>query len=76
MADTNCYLLRSDDGQLYRVTKDQLAQYKVGPADPANQKAAQLAQLHETAAKAVGPSVTKDLVCFFALRDSGGPPKR
>ena len=75
MADTNSYLLRSDDGQLYRVTKDQLAQYKVGPADPANQKSAQLAQLHDAAKKAVAP-ITKDLICFLALQESGGPPKR
>ncbi len=75
MADSNSYLLRSDDGQMYRVTKDQLAQYKVGPADPANQKAAQLAQMHDAAKKAVAP-VTADLICFLALREVGGPPKK
>lgn len=75
MADSDSYILRSDDGQLYRVTKDQLAAYKVGPSDPAHQEEAKLAKMHETAKKAVAP-VAADLICFFAMRESGGPPKK
>jgi len=75
MADSSSYILRSDDGQLYRVTKEQLASHKVGPNDPAHQKAAQLKELHDKAKKAVAP-VTADLICFFCLRETGAPAKK
>jgi hypothetical protein len=75
MADSNSYILRSDDGQLYRVTKDQLAAYKVAAGDPATHEAPKLAKMHETAKKAVA-QVSADLICFLAMRESSGPPKK
>lgn len=73
MADSSSFILRSDDGQLYRVTKDQLAAHKIGPNDPAQKSSAKLAQMHEAARKAAG--ISPDLVCFFAMREVSGPPK-
>ena len=37
MSDT--YLCRGDDGQLYRISKEQLKAYKVDPKDPAAKEA-------------------------------------
>lgn len=74
MSDSSHYILRGDDGQLYRVSKAQLAAHKIPAGDPAHAQAAKLAQMHEAAKKAVAP-VTPDLICFFAMRDSAGPHK-
>ena len=75
MADSTSYILRSDDGQLYRVTKEQLAAHKVGPGDPAHKSSTKLAQMHEAAKKATA-TISSDLICFLALREDSGPPKR
>lgn len=64
------YLLRSDDGQLYRVSKDQLDAFKVGPNDPANAQAGDLAKIADAAKKATMP-IHADAVCLIAMKDRG-----
>lgn len=68
MADSNSFIVRSDDGQLYRISKKDLASHKLPAGDPAHKHAAELAKMHETAKKAVAP-VTADLICLFAMRE-------
>jgi len=64
------YILRSDDGQLYRVSKDQLDAFKVGPNDPANAQAGNLAKIADAAKKATTP-IHADAVCLIAMKDKG-----
>ena len=64
------YILRSDDGQLYRVSKDQLDAFKVGPNDPANAQAGDLAKIADAAKKATMP-IHADAVCLIAMKDRG-----
>lgn len=64
------YILRSDDGQLYRVSKDQLDAFKVGPNDPANAQAGDLAKIADAAKKATMP-IHADAVCLIAMKDKG-----
>ena len=64
------YILRSDDGQLYRVSKDQLDAFKVGPNDPANAQAGNLAKIADAAKKATMP-IHADAVCLIAMKDKG-----
>lgn len=73
MADS--YLLRSDDGQLYRVSKDQLNAYKLGPDDPANQQSGALARIADAAKKATVP-IHSDAVCLIAIKEGGKKPGR
>lgn len=68
MADT--YILRSDDGQLYRVSKEQLDAYKLAPNDPANQQSGTLAQIAGAAKKAAMP-IHADAVCLIAMKEGG-----
>lgn len=64
---SNSFILRGDDGQLYRVDNQKLAAYKLPAGDPANQLAPKIAALHASATGA--PGVTADLVCFIAMRE-------
>ena len=64
------YILRSDDGQLYRVSKDQLDAYKLDPSDPANAQAGDLAKIADAAKKAAMP-IHADAVCLIAMKDKG-----
>ena len=64
------YILRSDDGQLYRVSKEQLDAYKLGPNDPAHAQAGDLAKIADAAKKATMPIHT-DAVCLIAMKDKG-----
>lgn len=64
------YILRSDDGQLYRVSKEQLDAYKLSPSDPANAQAGDLAKIADAAKKAAMPIHT-DAVCLIAMKDKG-----
>ena len=66
MADS--YLCRGDDGQLYRITKDQLKAFKVAPDDPAHKEAATLSKVQEAAKKATLP-IHSDAVCFIAMKE-------
>ena len=75
MADSNSFIMRGDDGTMYRVTKDQLAPYKLGPDDPAQKNSATYAKAHDLARKATA-SISPDFFCFLVARESGGPPKR
>jgi len=68
MADS--FILRSDDGQLYRVSKQQLEAYKVGPNDPANQQSGTLAKIADAAKKATVP-IHSDAVCLIAIKEGG-----
>ncbi len=73
MADS--YILRSDDGQLYRVSQDQLNAFKVGPTDPANAQAGALAKIAGAAKQATVP-IHADAVCLIAMKDGGMQPPR
>ena len=64
------YILRSDDGQLYRVSKEQLDAYKLSPNDPAHAQAGDLAKIADVAKKATTP-IHADAVCLIAMRDKG-----
>lgn len=44
MAQDGSFLLRGDDGQLYRINKQQMAAFKVPANDPANQATPTFAQ--------------------------------
>ena len=68
MSDT--YLCRGDDGQLYRISKEQLKAYKVDPKDPAAKEAETLEKMHAAAKKATLPIHT-DAVCFIAMKERG-----
>jgi hypothetical protein len=64
------YILRSDDGKLYRVTKDQLAAFQVGPNDPAQKYVKPLAQL-ETSVQQAAKNLHVEGVCFTAVVEGG-----
>ena len=64
------YLCRGDDGQLYRISKEQLKAFKLAPGDPANQESETLAKMHEAAKKVTQPIHT-DAVCFIAMKERG-----
>lgn len=64
------YLCRGDDGQLYRISKEQLKAFKVAPGDPANKEGETLAKMHDAAKKATLPIHT-DAVCFIAMKERG-----
>lgn len=69
---TKSYILRSDDGTLYRVTKDQLAAFQLGPNDPAAQKWAKpLAQLETSVQGAAKNIHLGGGVCFTAVAEGG-----
>jgi len=64
------YILRSDDGQLYRVSKEQLEAFKLSPTDPAQAQAGDLAKIADAAKKATMP-IHADAVCLIAMKDKG-----
>ena len=64
------YILRSDDGQLYRVSKEQLEAFKLSPTDPAQAQAGDLAKIADVAKKAAMP-IHADAVCLIAMKDKG-----
>lgn len=64
------YLCRGDDGQLYRISKEQLKAFKVDAKDPAYKEGETLAKIHE-AAKKVAMPIHSDAICFIAMKERG-----
>lgn len=60
------YIVRGDDGKLYRVSRDQLFAHPLSADDPAHRHAK---DLHALAEKSKG---THPMVCIIATRDQPG----
>lgn len=65
------YIIRGDDGTLYRVSHEQLAAYRLGPDDPAAQHAGKLAEAGEAVKQSVG-KFHPAFVCLAAMVDQSG----
>ena len=65
---SDSYLCRGDDGQLYRISKEQLKAFKLPPNDPAYKEAETLSKVQDAAKKATLP-IHSDAICFIAMKE-------
>jgi hypothetical protein len=64
MNDSSSFLMRGDDGQLYRLTGKQLAAFKVPSGDPAHSAVPAFPQPAQASS---APKM--DLVCLFVQKE-------
>jgi hypothetical protein len=66
-------IIRGDDGALYRVSKSQLAAFRIGPDDPAHKLSGKLKDLAE-GARAAANKIHVDAICLIAMAEHRARP--